>query len=356
VEFQIRSANADDFTTINEVLIESFGKGMFNGCAYERFRAWAYLENPDRYPELTTEWIVESDGAVVAVRGVMPAQVVMNGTMHRSGWLQNIAVRPQARRQGLSRKVLRHVIDHNGGMTMCLGMVPASRALARSENARFINADEVVVLPLVDKRTYKRGVRTLLKGHIAEALTMLLSPLRKAKAFKMPSRSGSVVIESVTQFDSSFARPLGDMTSGIRVMLSRSVEKLNWFMACPMIETSAYIATKNGVATGYLIYREDGAVLDLLTAPDDIETFDALLQHGVRRARDQGHSQLLACLPGIPTFIERYHRLGFLSLLRDFGFFYTHADPQKSSIEMDEPSNWYLSLADSDLCTFKQEW
>jgi len=237
-------------------------------------------------------------------------------------------------------------------LTLGVGVEDASRPLFNSEGVQFVRADRFVVLHLSLRHLAKIILRAVYHLDFRKTWASIKSARRSL--YVLRTKNLDVQVEEIRQFDTKLDAFILEVASAVPVMTYRNAEKINWMIDNPRIESTAFVAKRSGKFCGYAIVRRDGMLLDLLVHPDDPKAFTAILAHIAQWSKKHTISELSAIIPGVPKLSAMYAMSGFLPVEHiDFGLFYAFSDIKRRDETLSNPSNWYLSLADSDLWSFR---
>jgi hypothetical protein len=348
----IRAAVASDYERMKRVWRTSFSDGVFGGdLNHDRHLAWGFEQNPHRYQESISQWVAEIDGEIIGAWSAMPVQLLVRGKKIKACWSQNTAIDPMARGLGLARKMFRNIIGQHR-LTLGVGVEAASRPLFDSEGVQFVHADRFVVLHLSLRHVAKIILRAVYHRDLHKAWNGFQSMRRSLHVLR--AQNLDVQIHEIKRFGAELDALISKVAALIPVMTYRNAEKLNWMIDNPRIECTAFMAAHSGKPSGYAIVRRDGMVLDLLVHPDDPMAFTAMLAHIAEWSRKHAIRKLSSIIPGVPKLSAMYTTSGFLPVDHlDFGLFYAFPDIKHRDETLSDPSSWYLSLADSDLWSFR---
>ncbi len=131
---------------------------------------------------------------------------------------------------------------------------------------------------------------------------------------------------------------------------------LQWRITdCPYGTHRVYLARGSNRPLGYMVLREDtprvAAVVEALARKDDDETYFALVDAALRRARAIGKEGVETLEPPEGGFRRALHRLGFLPSLRrpsELDIIAACKDPALEDALFHSSSAWTITLADSD--------
>jgi len=351
-EYKVRPARDDDYGGMKSVWFDAFDNQFFGGPEmYDSSFEWAFSKNPDRWAGAEMQWVAETNGDIVAAWATMPVMLKTPEGIKRGHWLHSTAVATRAQRKGLGRRIYRSIISHND-LTFGVGVVNASRALYKVEGVNFVRSDIFGELVMSVPKSCRLCIHLILRAKISEAVELLKSLIRRA-AHSDRWNNGNVKIERVDAFTDEITPLLAEIEAEIPIMTQRSKVKLNWFLSNPRLTTEVVVARKSGTISGFAILRSDGMILDLLARKGDIATIRALFSHLATWAHDLGIGRLAGIIPSIPEWEAEYRRAGFRIMSVDFGFFVVPTGNSTMDALLIDPENWYLSMADSDLFTFK---
>ena len=348
----VLAATPEDTPAIVEVFQSAFGPGALGGPdLIERYLTWAYDDNPRRDARAPSHRIGVLDGKVVAAISRLHVTVLINGARVPATWGQNDAVRADYQRMQIG-STMGNVAWADANLTMGAGRSAAGKAKSKSRAVQtFLD-----VTPFVSRRLSRpdqllSAVRQFRRRRFRDGARGLAALLRTVVPAKRPERGTTT--ERVEFFDATVDTFLRSLAQVIPVMVERTATTLNWFLGNPRLQIQSFVARRNGAVCGYALLRHDGLILDLLVHPKDADAFHALLDEVVRWCSEQSVTELSGIAPRIPWLAELYARAGFvLQPEVDFMFGYRWMFHEGDSA-LKDPRNWYLSMADSDLWSFR---
>jgi GNAT superfamily N-acetyltransferase len=349
---RVRPAETADRPGMKRVWHDVFGSQLFGGeCTYDRHLVWAYESNPDCHPESVTHWVAEVDNDIVAAWSTMPVGLLIHGELHQSYWLQNCAVASRAQRLGIGRRMFRSIIASNQ-LTLGVGVTSAARRLYESEGVPWVPADRFIFLQLSAHKAARSFIGDIYHRRFHNAWAVVHSSTLRC-IFKLRTPRPAVQIMAIDRFGRELDDFISRLASVVPVMTHRSSAKLNWIIENPRIQTVAFTASRAGEFCGYVILRRDGVLLDFLVHPDDTAAFTGILARVLEWAKHNKISQISGIRPAFPPLGAMYDKCGFVSNQNlGFGLFYVCAENRRRNPILSDPVNWYLSMADSDLCSF----
>jgi hypothetical protein len=348
----VLAATPEDTSAIIEVFQSAFGASALGGPdIIERYLAWAYDDNPQRDARSPSHRIGVLDGKVVAAISRLHVTVLINGTRVPASWGQNDAVRSEFQRMQIG-SAMGNVAWSDANLTMGAGRSSAGKAKSRSRGVQtFLD-----VTPFVSRKLGKSGqlrgvLRQCRRGQFRDGARVLAALLRTTISGARTARGATVTC--VAFFDAEVDKFFASLAKVIPVMVERTSATLNWFLGNPRLQIQSFLARRNGEICGYALVRRDGLILDLLVHPEDADAFDALVEEVVRWCAERSVTELSGIAPRIPALGELYARAGFMvqpevDFMFGYRWMFSEGDPA-----IQNPRNWYLSMADSDLWSFR---
>lgn len=348
---EIRPAENDDISDMIEVWISAFGQGFHGGAeGCKQFLDWAIFKRPGYRAGEDWAYVAVRDGEIVAAWLSIPFQIKIAEHRYQARWLSSTAVAPKGQRQGLGRRLYRHIVS-KPGITFGVGVVAASRALYTKEGADFVRADAFWERPTSIMRAFRECLHNLRHGRVRATTRLIGGILHRIAASALPQPTG-FSMERVSAFTDDVEDLLSGMENEFSVMVPRTVDRLNWMIENPEWPSHALIARKDGDICGLAILRADGLILDFVTPPGDQEAAMGFLGCIGAWAGEMG----IETLSGIVPFAYRkyFARSGFIARDDiDFGLFFAATGNRGLDVTLRDPEGWYLSMSDSDLHTFR---
>jgi hypothetical protein len=355
-ELEIRSANTDDTAGIVAVWRSAFGEDVFGGPrVIEQWLSWAYDENPSKPPGAPSHKIGLLDGKIVSVRSSQYVFVRVGGDLIPATWGQNLATDAAYQRRGISASMARMRFS-GPDLVLAAGRTSAGLASVKS-NQRERSRDQFVwpdsahfgVFSLRWPKLFRAALGATRHGRWDELRQLLRNGLRLIAR----STADDVEVVEVAEFPEATDSLLTEITSDVPAMMERTREKLNWFLRNPRIDLKALVAMRQGKPRGYALIRSDGMILDLLTSRQDPGAFDALMARMIAMTSTRGASVLTGIVPSVPWLRSLYEHWGFVVDARvNFGFSFQFYSGARDS-RLEQSSNWYLSMSDCDLWSFR---
>ena len=312
----------------------------------ERWR-WQYKDNPKRQGSAFDTWIVKDGDAIIAQRPTMPMSLKVGDDYYDAHWAHDFVVHPDYRGRGVGLRLMESVLND----------VDVLPTLDVSHGARSIYARlGCTSLGFVPRFVRVCNPTSYLKarlGVLGELIAPALVPMWNLASRRWMSSSKHVQVEIVPRFGEWVDELWERVSACYAVIAKRDSAYLNWrYVNCP--DASYILVARRGeTCTGYLVYRivnegKRGFICDLLAAPDDVKTLDALIAHSVQRLQNHGveavntyalHSAVQKRLRA-NGFVKRGPGVNFIVGTRLTGH------PRRL---LTDPDNWFVSGVDSDL-------
>ena len=340
-----RAATAEDDQRIKAVWEDAFPPPTLGGTkTYLPYLKWLHEDNPDASSTATKFWLAEIDNDVIGVWGTTPVKFTINQESVDAVWSQNTAVASRGQRKGVGKKLFRFA-KLNSPLYLGIGTTGQSYTMFAAEGVHFVEADPFWTLLISKRKALRRAAGAMARFRVSTAVTFLKQAIYSSTL----SAQKDISVNDVQRFDGATDRFLNDLR--IPVMASRNSGKLNWVLSNPRIRPVAFVAKSNGRVMGYAIMRQDGKILELLVSPGDKAAFRALAKSIMLWANKRGIEEIGGIVP--PLLADLYSGVGFCHLINTFGLFYAYRDKEQRNPTLDDPRNWFISLADSDLFTFQ---
>ncbi len=348
---EIRTAEKDDMADMIKVWISAFGSDFHGGAERcGKFLDWAIFERPDYIAGEDWAYVATRDNKIVAAWLSIPFQIKIAEHQYQARWLSSTAVAPKGQRQGLGRRLYRHVVSKHR-ITLGVGVVAASRALYFKEGANFVRADSFWERPTSILRVLRHCLHSLRCGRVLTTARLIRSIINRITA-PVLYRSNDFSIQQVSEFTSEVDDLLVGFKNFFSVLAPRTVNRLNWTIGNPEWPPYALIARKGEAICGLAILRPDGLILDFVSKPEDQKTAVMFLSCIGAWAGEMGIDKISGIAPF--AYREAFLKSGFITQNDvDFGLFFASTGNQALDIMLSDPERWYLSMSDSDLCTFR---
>lgn len=343
----IRPAGPHELDRMMAVWRDAFGPGYQGGNRAEDVLRWQLdgAENGHR----RWGWIAQIDDDPVGAWLSLPTTLWARGRPIDAHWLMSTAIVERAQRRGLGRKIYRRIVAAEK-LVLGVGVMVGSRALYQSEKACFVPADTLGRLEFSTVRGLRNILGLVRQGRFAAAGTRLSALLRRQLAPPRVVKGLEIVIEDRVPetIDAFIERAL----SGVPVCLDRNRAFLERLMVHPRFDATLFIAREAGEVAGYALVRSDGMILDLLCTESET-TATAIIAAVATWGRAQGLDGLSAMYGGQPFPKSAYIAMGFTEYVQGFGLFFVPTGDSDLDALLAEPSNWRISMADSDLWSFR---
>ena len=343
----IRQVRPDD----QDSLLHLFGEVFGNPRTFDRRWAWAYGENPERRPGQISHWVAEDEGRIIGCMSGMPAGLSIQGHSHRVQWIQNLTVHPDYRGQGVAKRMYREGFLPRAEVYLGVGSTDPALGLWLKEGAIPVAADREVAYYLPSRFLLRQIVADAGAARIRDLTRTARSTALSVRDAMMRGRRrrGSTTVREVTHFDSRFDSFWEEMQQSIPVLTRRDSRNLNWRYANPTCRYRAFVAEEGDRLRGFLVLREDGVLMDLLVRTGDRDSFRTLLGAAVAHCRENGRHRLSGIEPGFRPLAALYREAGFLETGYRVRLLAISAPGEDVATALSCPSNWYLSMGDSDL-------
>lgn len=344
----VRPAEASDLDAMMAVWHATFGYDFQGGAQIGRTTIeWLLSDALQSSGGSPWGWVAEDEGEIVGAWLSLPVDLWLHGGPKRAHWLMSTAVAPKGQRKGIGRSFYRRIVA-DGALVMGVGVVPASRALYVKEQAVFVGADVFGQRYTSRLRTIRHSLGRLRSGHVWDSLLLIGSLVQRA-ACRPPT---GILVEELSTVPSDLDALLLSIGYQIPVMVRRDQKWLEWALCNPRCRIRLFVARRGPELCGYALVRQDGMILELLARPDDQSAIKALVVHLTGWARTNGIAELSAIMTQHPAFRDAYMRAGFIPR-HDFGLFFAPTGEATVDAMLSKPENWYISMADSDLWSFK---
>ncbi len=354
--FAVREARETDVDGIAQLSFTDEPAGDHDVEAFRRCWKWLHGENPCKQGKVLVG--VDADERVVGYYAIVPFHFRRDGQPFASGGfvcrlLVAEALRNQLLFPQLELKLLKGYPAW--GMDFAYGLI--NRPLVLKAHLYF-KFKEIIALPVLARPVKLQNVvNRVVQNKLLRMPLRALAPIGNAVLSKLRWPSDRrVEVQRVDHFPQELAKPLNRLTRQFPIAAARTVESLNWRFA--QLKDRGYkifLARSNGALSGYVVTRKmpmkeftSHAIVDILFAPDDKATGNALVNTALDEARAES-ADVCACLLNPQG---QYYRF-----FRNRGFFRT---PESFTLIVHEPPNcrhrpteirpadWHLTWFDHD--------
>lgn len=342
----IRPATKADIPAMLTVWYDAFGPNYLGGPGLaEETLHWQLSSSAAK--GRNWGWVAVLENEVVGAWLSLPIELSLHGQLVEAHWLASTAIATKGQRKGLGRRIYRKIVEQES-VVLGAGVVPASRALYESESAVFLRFDAFASLEIGTAMAFRWIFGYLRRLDFVGARTQLSAWMRSRK-FNRPSKFEISIEEEIPKVVGFF---LEKALPKYPVIVNRDEKFIASLLSHPRFEAKLFVASLDGEMQGYAIVRSDGLILDLLVDPTATGAARALLDSVILWAIRQGRSRIYSILPGAASLRESYVNSGFIER-NDFGLFFAPTGNTKIDLALKNTDGWYLSLADSDLWSFR---
>ena len=321
--------------------------GRATKCSEVAWR-WQYEDNLNGSGPGFDTWIIKNQGVILAQRPTMPIALKVGDVYSRANCLTDYLVHPDYRDRGLGTLMQRQVVED---VDTCVSLDASARSRTIFGKLGFTWMGEVChFVRVCDPLPY-------LVARLGRWVNPLGPVVRLGWRWRermRPKPPGDVRIESVEFFGKEIDDLWERVAPDYPVIARRDSATLNRRFVDAPIRSLILLAYRDQALSGYLVYRayevggdRRGVICDILAAPDDSGSFDALiLEAAARLARDG--VKAIDAHAFHPIFQSRLKRHGF-RLMPGVSFIVHTNLPEPARSLLIESQNWYITGLDSDL-------
>lgn len=360
----VRPSTRDDYTRIAEVMDRAFGNRP-----YEHRLAlwnWRYERNPARTDAIPPFLVVEEDGRITGVQGLIPLRIKAGDAELCASCSCDLAVDPTARSAGMKLKLA----------AMAKELSPLHLSTSANETANKITlalgGKEVpsgrrkYILPLklswlmcrrVARRSAAAGFATAANKAIWKPADWILATSRWVKPSRVV-KGGE--IRDITFFDDRYDGIWKGFAEDKVILSVRDSSYLNWrYSAYPFSGIQSFELVRFGRLLGFAVIHiavdEEGvrfaAILELVGLRKERNALEHLLAEATRRAAKAG-ANYATCRAPTPDFDDILRGSGFHEREMSFSQVTYKNNSEVSSGLLEKNENWYLTLGDGDGCYY----
>jgi len=359
----VRPARSGDHPAIAGILDHALGKRP-----YEQRQAlwkWRYDGNPARTDTFPPFLVVEENGAIVGVHGLIPLRIKAGDRELSASCSCDLAVDPAARSAGMKLKLAALSREVSPLHISTSANEPACKITVALGGKEVSCCRRKWIMPLkasglMSGRWAKRGgAGKMIAGASVEILKPVDWIMAFAHSLKSPKAVAGGKIADVTVFDARFDRFWEEMAKEEMILTVRDSSYLNWRYSgypFPGIRSFELFRGKQllGFSVIHLAVDEDrlrfAAILELAGCTGEVGVTEHLLGEAIRHARAAGAHYVIAHTS--PSEEKSFRRMGFLA--REMSHspvtYKNNSDAPKELFADDR--NWYVTLGDGDGCHY----
>jgi GNAT superfamily N-acetyltransferase len=316
---------------------------------------WHYLENPSTSLDDVPLWVLKDAGRIVGQVATIPVTLKAGAQERRAIWILDFIVHENYRGQRWGRRLLDTAREHCRTM-IALGINAGSTGVLNSQKwaaMGSINRYHLLLNPGHAVKELSRLPRTL-----GRAVNLAYAPLRPR-----PGKTGSgISLRAVERFDADFDDLWRRAATQWPCAVVRRADYLDWqFARQPGKRYETLGLWAGGRLAGYVVLffrkpEEDGAPSPKVAISDlcydagaGFDVIDELLRAALNLALERRAGSLVTDV--LDARVEqRLVRRGFWRIKRAPGFM-VYSETERDLIN--DPRNWFLTRADSDVSIFE---
>ena len=321
---------------------------------------WHYLENPYTDLEDVPLWVLKDAGRIVGQVATIPVALKVGAEERRALWILDFIVHENYRGQRWGRRLLDTAREHCRTM-LALGINAGSTGVLNSQKWAAMGSIKRYHLLLNPGHAVKELSR--LPRPLGRAVNLAYAPLRpRVSSTKVTKAARGVALRAVEQFGADFDDLWQRIAKQWPCAVVRRAAYLDWqFRRQPGKRYETLGLYAGGRLAGYVVLffrKPEGvgaaspkvAISDLCyDAAAEFDVIDELLRGALDLALERRAGSLVADV--LDARVEaRLVRRGFWRIKRAPGFMvYSETERELTN----DPRNWFLTRADSDVSIFE---
>lgn len=310
------------------------------------------MPGADRKP---LRYVILDGERVAGSMGHLPADFVVQGQMVPARFTHDLLVDPDYRGRGLAKLIVSHAHDLGdffpGGMWMTNPCYQIHLACG-FEDAKPLTTYTLVLDPGVF--VARKGVSALKRG--VGRLGLAVTRTRALKRAGRMVDAGASSVSEVDGFDPGLDPTWQALAASYGVTRQRDAAYLNWrFKAHPSLSYRVLVASRDGQAVGYLVWRpapegadEKRAVIpDFLVSPGDSATLEFLLSRVIVDAAGS-RAESISVLSTQEFALKLFRSFGFFPRASANTWVVAGWKPYLPADWLEDHSHWHMCLGDSD--------
>lgn len=321
---------------------------------------WHYLENPFTRLEDVPLWVLKDEGRIVGQVATIPVVLKVGAEERRAIWILDFIVHEDYRGQRWGRRLLDTAREHCRTM-LALGINEGSTGVLNSQKWTAMGSINRYHLLLNPGHAAKELAGVPALGRI---LNLAYAPLRprRTNAPRASLEEKGIAVRRVERFGADFDELWQRASAQWPCAVVRRADYLDWqFARQPgkLYETLGLYA--GGRLAGYVVlfFRKpeaEGAASPKVAISDlcydarfEFDVIEELLRAALRLALERRAGSLVTDVLDARVE-ERLVRLGFWRIKRAPGFM-VYSETERELVN--DPRNWFLTRADSDVSIFE---
>jgi len=355
----VREIEERDLEEISGLIARVFDRpAPADGAARLR---WLLFENPDARGGMARGWVLEDGGVLVGFLANVARRMSAAGRDVLAACTAKYVVLPSYRVQGLL--LARAYFEQTGvDLLFCsTGSQSSAPVLKRfgaveiaggDAAALFVLRGAPVVSELMKRHGYEGALARLVSGGVGAALTLV-----ERVRCSPPGPRPDVRVELLDRFDARMDE-MWERAEGGRITSRRDARRMQWLYfegPASRPDTLVFGAFRGQQLVGCLVCQDRAQtrgvrrreVMDLFTAPEDLDAFDALVAQALSRAEADGMDTLeFRSLP--ERWMERLTSWGARRRRLEVNPFLVKTLNPELLLPAGEADQWHLSPGDGD--------
>lgn len=376
MEVCVRQAFVKDKEAIWKFIEDAYeedDKGSSKYKIHQRW-IWQFLENPflrenkDRLPI----WIALKNNEIVGQYCAIPVNIKLGDQIFHAAWGCDFIVSGEHRGEGVGFKLNKALYNHYP-VTMAISMSKSTMKIWEKSGSidvtsvdtywYFIKFDKELVYNYLMKRSKRQHTINMIIYvacricYMHNVFTLIANPiLRFGKMINVGLKEKpDCEIKEIFEFDKENDIFSDDTVAEYDAIVKRESKLLNWkYFSNRQLQYRAFVATKNGSRTGYIVIRKPhpaefpfGIISDIYAAKNSLNTINSLISHAMCVFGNTVSA--IQCI----TSVDEHKKV-----LRNLGFIRTESNKLKvlfsdqsirDVIFKKSKKDWYITAMDQDL-------
>jgi GNAT superfamily N-acetyltransferase len=317
--------------------------------------AWKYEQNPHDPPVGNKTCVLERDGRIIGMMGLLSDLVWVNGRTLPIIWAIDFAVHPDFRGGGFRMVNYEKKMDSD--------FLQAGIAVAGRPFEFYVKAGYPMVFSFSIFKNIMNPRNFFQKKSMNKAAVLLLTILFKTvtaclSLFRARLKDKDISVIPVSRFDDRFDELWKEACGGYNICMVRDKDFLNWrFFERPDSGYAIFAAEKNGRILGYIVLRQKvarntryGTIIDLFTKKGDKQTLQYLIARALDHFRSEHVDRASFAIPPKCRFYRNaLIKNGFFVWSKGGRIVLSPAGYKELEKDLMKPENWYLTPLSSDM-------
>jgi GNAT superfamily N-acetyltransferase len=316
---------------------------------------WKYEKNPHDPPDGNTTCVLERDGRIIGMLGLLSGLVKLKGRTLPMLWAIDFAIHPDFRGGGF--RILNWAKKEYSSFVQG-GIVTAGRPYEFYKKMRYLPVFSFSIFKniLNPKNFFRKKTKNIAVAYIIAILFKLVSGF--LSLFKIHLKDKNISVSKISGFDDRFDALWKEASEGYTICMVRDKDFLNWrFFERPDQGYTIFAAEKRGKILGYIVLNHQsqdnkkyGSIIDLFTKKNDKKTLHRLIAQALDYFKSERVD--IASFP-MPPECGFYRNVliknGFFVRTKGGSFVASPAGYPEIEKDLMKPKNWFLTSMSSDM-------